>query len=455
MGHLGSEKTKDRLLRNYYWPGIFRDVARYCASCTECQKTAKRQSKNKAELIPMPVIEEPFRRIAMDMVGPLPRTKAGNRYVLVVCDYATRYPEAIPVKSMEADVIADELVAIFSRMGLPDEILSDQGTNFTSKLMRNVCELLKIHKLQTSPYHPQCNGLVERFNGTLKAMLRKFCADDPENWDRYLPYLLFAYREVPNSSTGFSPFELLYGHHVRGPLDVLSETWTGEVPDACSVIEHVMRMRQRLSTMSQLARESLEESQDIQKTWYDQKARERSFEVGQKVLVLLPAATNKLQAQWQGPFKVVRKVTPVNYEVETGSIRKKFKTFHINMLRLWVDREESVLSVKTIGPLIQEGEGIAEISPSPTQTESVKDIAINPELSPDQRKEIDSILMEYADIFTDLPGRTNLVEHHIQTTTEIPIHQRPYRLPEAMKAVVRQELDKMLAQGVIEPSLSP
>lgn len=166
-GHLGSEKTKDRLLRNYYWPGIFRDVARYCASCTECQKTAKRQSKNKAELIPMPVIEEPFRRIAMDMVGPLPRSKAGNRHVLVVCDYATRYPEAIPVKSMEADVIADELVAIFSRMGLPDEILSDQGTNFTSKLMRNVCELLKIHKLQTSPYHPQCNGLVERFNGTL------------------------------------------------------------------------------------------------------------------------------------------------------------------------------------------------------------------------------------------------------------------------------------------------
>lgn len=148
-------------------------------------------------------------------------------------------------------------------------------------------------------------------------------------------------------------------------------------------------------------------------------------------------------------------MTPVNYEVETGSIRKKFKTFHINMLRLWVDREESVLSVKTIGPLIQEEEGMAEISPSPTQTESVKDIAINPELSPDQRKEIDSILMEYADIFTDLPGRTNLVEHHIQTTTEIPIHQRPYRLPEAMKAVVRQELDKMLAQGVIEPSLSP
>ncbi|PIK45484.1 hypothetical protein BSL78_17652 [Apostichopus japonicus] len=153
----------------------------------------------------------------------LTRTKKGNRYVLVVVDYATRYPEAIPIPNQEAETIAEELVKLFSRVGIPEEIVSDQGTNFTSKLMKEVCNLLEIDHLKSSPYHPQTNGLVERFNGTLKSMLRAFVTQQPESWDRYIPYLLFAYREVPQSSTGFSPFELLYGRKVKGPLDVLKE----------------------------------------------------------------------------------------------------------------------------------------------------------------------------------------------------------------------------------------
>ena len=117
---------------------------------------------------------------------------------------------------------------VFSRVGVPKEILSDQGTNFMSSLMSELCRLLSIRKLSTTPYHPQANGLVERFNGTLKRMLQIFAQDEPGKWDKLIPYLLFAYRELPQETTGFSPFEMLYGRHVRGPLAILRDSIDGE-----------------------------------------------------------------------------------------------------------------------------------------------------------------------------------------------------------------------------------
>ena len=143
----------------------------------------------------------------MDVVGPLPRSRAGHRYVLVVCDYATRYPEAVAMRSVDAEHVSEELVRIFSRVGIPKEILTDQGTNLTSELLAEMYRLLHIDSLRTSPYHPQTDGMVERFNGTLKEMLRKCASEDGKDWDRVLPYVLFPYREAPQESTGFSPFE--------------------------------------------------------------------------------------------------------------------------------------------------------------------------------------------------------------------------------------------------------
>ena len=106
-------------------------------------------------------------------------------------------------------------------MGIPKEVLTDQGTNFTSKTLKQVYSLLGIRGIKTTPYHPQTDGLVERFNQTLKSMLQKFVSDSGADWDQWLPYLLLSYREVPQASTGFFHFELLYGREVRGPLDIL------------------------------------------------------------------------------------------------------------------------------------------------------------------------------------------------------------------------------------------
>ena len=237
-GHLGRDKTTRRILQRFYWPTMHRDVAQFCKACGPCQKTSHYKGK-RAPLVPLPIMDVPFQRIAMDIVGPLPRSRSGNRYILVICDYATRYPEAVPLKSIEAERIAEELIKLFARVGIPEEILTDQGSNFTSQLLAELYRMLRVHPIRTSPYHPQTDGLVERFNQTLKAMLRRAAVTEGTDWDKMVPYLLFAYREVPQTSTGFSPFELIYGRSVHGPLDVLCQAWEGSKKSEESVVSHV------------------------------------------------------------------------------------------------------------------------------------------------------------------------------------------------------------------------
>ena len=149
-----------------------KDVANFCQNCARCQKAHNRRGQP-VPIVPLPIMLEPFSRIAMDIVGPLPRSSRGHKYILVICDYATRYPEAVPLRTCDAEALAEELGKLFSRVGIPKEILTDQGMNFTSQLLAELYHLLNVHSIRTTPYHPQTDGLVGRFNQTLKAMLRR------------------------------------------------------------------------------------------------------------------------------------------------------------------------------------------------------------------------------------------------------------------------------------------
>ncbi|XP_038147858.1 uncharacterized protein LOC119787881 [Cyprinodon tularosa] len=172
-GHLGKHKTMARIRKYFYWPGIQSDVALFCKGCPQCQKSSLK-IPSRAPLQSLPIINTPFERLGMDIVGPLEKSKSGNRYMLVILDYATKYPEVFPLKSIKAKAVAFCLIQLFSRVGFPAEILTDCGTNFLSTLLKQVYQLLGIRSLKTTPYHPQTDGLTERFNQTLKQMLRKF-----------------------------------------------------------------------------------------------------------------------------------------------------------------------------------------------------------------------------------------------------------------------------------------
>ena len=445
-GHQGRDRTRQRLLRRFFWPSIFRDVDMYCKTCSACQKASFKGVKP-APLIPLPIVSEPFSRIAMDIVGPLPRSRAGNKYILVICDYATRYPEAVPLKSIDAESVAEELIKVFARVGVPREILTDQGENFTSQLLAELYRLLQVHPIRTSPYHPQTDGLVERFNQTLKSMLRKTGTDGGKEWDKKIPYILFAHREVPQASTGFSPFELLYGRDVRGPLDILKEVWetTSRITDE-NVISYVLSTRERLREMSELVQENLSSSQSRQKSWFDKGARLREFKPGDSVLVLLPTSSNRLLAQWQGPYQVVQRMGKVNYLIDMQDRRKRKRVFHVNMLKDFNVRENQ-------GCFVEEIQEEADI-PSWRSGEAGQVFDMGEGLDSGQKKELKELLGRFAKVFSNKPGKTTLYEHRIHTNSSKPVRLPPYRVPHAYRNSIKRELQEMERSGITEPTCS-
>ena len=170
--------------------------------------------------------------------------------------------------------------------------------------MKEVSRLLSIKQLSTTPNHPMCNGLVEKFNGRLKNMLKKLSSEQPKQWSRYINALLFAYREVLQGSTGFAPFELLYGRTVRGPMMILKQLWTEEIedPDVKTSYEYVFDLQERLEETLKLAREELKKSQVRYQRYYNRKGKWRKLQVGSKVFILLPTGKNKFFVAMERPF---------------------------------------------------------------------------------------------------------------------------------------------------------
>jgi len=457
-GHLGIQKTYDRVCSQFWWPGMHGSVVRFVRSCDVCQRSVPRGRVPKVPLGKMPVIDIPFQRVAVDLIGPFsPASSQGNRFVLTLVDYATRYPEAIPLKNAETETVAEALVNIFSRVGVPTEILSDQGTQFLSRVMKEVSRILSFKQLVTTAYHPMCNGLVEKFNGTLKAMIVKMSRERPKDWDRYVTPLLFAYREVPQESLGFSPFELLYGRSVRGPMQILRELWTKEEldPEVKTTYEYVVDLRNRLQDTCELAHQELLESQGRQQKYYNRKAKDRVFKVGDKVLLLLTADHNKLLMQWKGPFEVLERIGVNDYRIQLPT---RTKIFHANLLKQYHERstEEVTCGLQLTAAVIEyessDSEDLCLLSDF--QTETYQDVVYGNELSAEELSSAESLVSEYRDIFTDLPHITKLVEHNIVLTNNQPVTSKAYSLPFALRETVDAELDKMLAMGIIEPSTS-
>jgi hypothetical protein len=220
--HLGEKKTWIKLSNRFYWPKSFQETKNYVNSCEVCAKL-KNPLANRAELMPIIDFSKPFDMIAVDILE-LSRTSSGNKYVVVFSDYLTKWVEAFAMKDMKAETIAKIFInEIICRHSLPSKLLSDQGRNFLSNLIKSICEYFKINKVQTSPYNPKCDGLVERFNKTLCQMLAAYSDSNQTNWDLYLPLVLFAYRTSEQASSEASPFSLLYGREPRlGNLDNLN-----------------------------------------------------------------------------------------------------------------------------------------------------------------------------------------------------------------------------------------
>ena len=471
-GHLGVKKTYHRVLRNFFWPGLKTDVVKYCRTCHTCQIVGKpNQPVPPAPLHPIPVLGEPFERVLIDCVGPLPKTKSGHQYILTVMCAATRYPEAIPLRTLKAKPVVKALTKFFSTFGLPKIIQSDQGTNFMSKVFAQVMKELKVKHVKSSPYHPESQGALERFHQTLKSMLRKFCLESNREWDEGLPLLLFAVRETPQESLGFSPCDLIFGHTVRGPLRLLKEKWLSESPkNEHNTLDYVSSFRERLHYACKLARENLAQSQTKMKRRYDKKTVFRAFQPGEKVLVLLPLPGSSLQSQFSGPYTVERKISDTNYVVQTPDRKRKSRVCHINMLKQYFSRKSDpqlppaapVMSVSAaVPPPYQLGDdGLTEKSgllPAARLRNTeilghLEDFLVY--LSDSARADIISLIEDNLLLFSDHPSQTSVLYHDIDVEGHKPIKQHAYRVNPTKRSIMQQEVSYLVEHGLAVPSTS-
>jgi hypothetical protein len=279
----------------------------------------------------------PLERMALDIMGPLPQTDKGHKYILVITDYFTKWAEAYPMKDQEASTVADFLVDFICHYGLPLQLHSDQGRQFQSNLFRELCTILGIDQTRTSPYHPQSDGFVERINKTIIDMLSKTISKSQRDWDKKLPLVMLAYRSLIQESTRESPCLTMSGREPLLPVDLLY----GKSQDHKVVSEYVQDLLTKLWNVHESVRENLCKASDRQKTYYDLKTNDKTFDPGDGVLLFNPANVKgkspKLMCKWEGPYTVVRKISDLVYEIKSSSTAKS-KVVHVNRLKPYVGR---------------------------------------------------------------------------------------------------------------------
>ena len=351
---------------------------------------------------------------------------------------ASKWPEALPLRSITAKAVAQGMIEIFARTGIPLQLLTDQGAQFVGSLVTQLCRDLNIDKIKTTPYHPECNGMVERMHGTLGAMLTK-ASSVGLDWVAQIPFALFALRSAPNRDTHFSPFQLVYGHQVRTPLDILHQGWAEVSFKELDTSEWSEWLAERLELWHDVLRERGKLASEQRKSAFDKKTVNRQLVEGDQVLCRIPGMSHKLEESWHGPYTVTEKVSRVDYRVDLGRSRKK--VLHINNLKKFYVREEDVMRLAVVA---EDWENDRDVG---TRTGGVCEEF--------ELEKLVQIKQEFPEVFSDLPGKTSVCMLMIRTTGEQPISSPPYRIPDRLKDGVREEVLKLVELGIVIPSQSP
>ena len=338
-GHLGEEKTLSRLREKFYWPGFSQQVQDWCRSCYSCAARKTPAPHGRGELQSV-LPGYPLQMVAVDIMGPLPETPNHNRYVLVATDYFTRWTEAYAIPNMTAETVASKLLdEFFLRFSLPEQIHSDQGSQFESKLFQELMKILQIKKTRTTPYHPQSDGVVERFNRTLLSMLATVLEDNPWDWEDQLMKVCYAYNTSSHPGLKHSPFYLMFGRRARLPVDIAFG-----LPDdqPVSTSQYASSLHDKLGKAYTEVRKSMNLHLHRQKEIYDRKVHGKAYKEGDLVWLHIPVragVSRKFYKPWSGPFKVCKKLSDVTYRIQNVKNRRNRVVVHFDRLKRFSARE--------------------------------------------------------------------------------------------------------------------
>jgi len=341
-GHSGKQRTVDRIELSYYWPGITYDVDTFLSTCVRCQEMAGRKPAP-SPLQSLPICEEPNFRVHMDLFGPLKtRSAAGNKYIMVITDAFSKYTELVAIPDKTADSVAKAFFeAWICRHGVPVHIVSDRGTEFLNKVMSDLCGWLGIDHNATSSYHPQSNSQAETYNRTMIRYLSALLDNaNTLDWEEMLPAMMMAYNCHVQRATQESPFFLTFLHSPRLPYFNLDN------PRRIYGEDYSSAAFQRMRLSFKQVRDNLESARLAREEYHSRKSKERTFAVGDQVLVKFPqiprGVNSKFYKTWKGPFRVIRVVGRLNVLVQATAHSKKILV-HVDRVRHLTLNDQEVI----------------------------------------------------------------------------------------------------------------
>lgn len=299
--HFATDRTYDKLKRHYWWPNMRNSINHYIKSCQLCQQYNISRQKKPGKLRSVSPPEGPFQVIGMDFCGPLQRTPRENRYVLIITDYFTRHIVAVPLPNCSAEKTAEALFnEYFCKFGIPCLIISDQGSHFRNQLMASMRSLIGYNHVFSTPYHPQTNGIVERFNSTFIPQISKLHDSEHNNWDEYLQAVVFAYNSGSHKTTNYSPYELLYGRAPRLPFHSKPSHLSFPHPH-----DYLAQLTKTLKIFHQSARAQIIQQQTRNQQYYNRNRTDPVYLVGDRVLTRIQGSRGKLDPLFSPSPKII------------------------------------------------------------------------------------------------------------------------------------------------------
>ena len=335
MGHLGQDRSLALCKDRFWWPSMSKDVVKWIMECARCVCAKAPVLPHRAPLENI-IATQPMEFVTLDFLG-LEECKGRIENSLVITDHFTKYAVAIPTRNQTAQTTAQVFFDNFiMHYGLPARILTDQGRNFEARLLRELCQICGINKTRTTPYHPQGNGMTERFNRTLLMMLRTLEDEKKKNWKVYVPQLVHAYNCTRHHTTGRSPYSLMFGREPRLAVDVFLGLEKNDGPEV-DYFKYAEDLRSRMLETYKIVSETTKQVAKKSKQQYDLRVRGTVPEIGDQVLVRLVGLNGKqkLANRWENePYKIVDKPDnemPV-YNVQRSNGTGPRRTLHRNML---------------------------------------------------------------------------------------------------------------------------